>query len=63
VRWFEEQVNSDTLMPIVIPTVGWLNEEVVPTPDGKWLMLQNWPVGGKESVQILRVPLSGARRK
>ena len=56
---YKQALNSDTLVPIVAATVGWLNEEVVPTPDGKWLMVQNWPVGGKESVQILRVPLTG----
>jgi len=56
---YKQGLNSDTLVPVVAPTIGWLNEDVVASPDGKWLILQAWPTGGNQSDQILRVPLTG----
>jgi hypothetical protein len=56
---YKQGLNSDKLMPIVAPTLGWLIEDTVPTPDSKSLLLETWPVGGNESNQILRVPLTG----
>jgi DNA-binding winged helix-turn-helix (wHTH) protein/Tol biopolymer transport system component len=56
---YKQTLNSDTLVPIVAPTIGGLNEDAVASPDGKWLILEIWPTTGGEQVQVLRVLLTG----
>ena len=56
---YKQGLNSDTLVPVVAPTIGGLNEDAVASPDGKWLILEIWPTTGGERVQVLRVLLTG----
>jgi DNA-binding winged helix-turn-helix (wHTH) protein/Tol biopolymer transport system component len=56
---YKQGLASDSLQPVVPFTLGGLNEDVVPSPDGRWLILQIWPVGGEDQVQILRAPFTG----
>lgn len=56
---YKQGLDSDSLQPVVPFIFGGLNEDVVPSSDGKWLILQIWPVGGGDQVQILRAPFTG----
>jgi hypothetical protein len=57
---YEQLLNVDTPEPIVTAAPGAVENAVV-SADGKWVIVQVWPVSGGPStpVPIMRVPLTG----
>jgi eukaryotic-like serine/threonine-protein kinase len=58
---YKQLLNADIPEPIVTAAQGGLIENAVVSPDGKWVLIQVWPVSGGPStlVPIMRVPIAG----
>jgi len=57
--WIRKQLlNSDTQETIVSSATG-LIQVLLVSPDGKWVITQVRPLSGGETVQLMRVPITG----
>ena len=56
---YKQRLNSDTPEPIVASVAGGLLENAQVSPDGKWVIIQVWPITGGATVQLMRVPFTG----
>ena len=58
----KQPLSSDEREPVVANGPG-LSERAFVTPDGKWIMIQVWPIGGDATartiVKLMRVPFEG----
>jgi serine/threonine protein kinase len=56
---YKQSLNSDTQEP-VSSAAGGLLENAKVSPDGKWVIIQVWPVRGKTNeARLMRVPITG----
>jgi serine/threonine protein kinase len=55
---YRQSLNSDAREPIVTSATG-LVEAASVSPDGKWVIIQVWPIIGGDAIQLLRVPITG----
>jgi eukaryotic-like serine/threonine-protein kinase len=56
---YKQRLNSNTAEPIVASVAGGLLENAQVSPDGKWVIIQVWPITGGATVQLMRVPITG----
>ena len=56
---YKQLLNADAPEPIVSAAAGGLLENAQVSPDGKWVIIQVWPVTGGATVQLMRVPITG----
>jgi len=61
---YRQPLNSDIPQAIITSEPGSLEDAFV-SPDGKWVILQVWPVNGdttsRTTVKLMRVPITGGR--
>ena len=56
---YRQSLNADAQEPIVTSTTGGLLEQAFVSPDGNWVIIEVWPTTGDETVQLMRVPITG----
>ena len=59
---YRQSLNADAQESIVTSTTGGLLEQAFVTPDGNWVIIEVWPITGGETVQLMRVPITGGTR-
>jgi serine/threonine protein kinase len=56
---YKQFLNADTPEPIVTAAAGGLLENAQVSPDGKWVIIQVWPITGGATIRLMRVPITG----
>ena len=56
---YRQSLNSDAQQPIVASAAGGLLENAQVSPDGKWVIIQVWPITGGPTSRLERVPITG----